>query len=221
MFDDIKHETTDMLLKIKLYVDEISQMIPPVPESPSDFQNALKGLFFVYLYGVYEKIITKTIGRTIEELNSSGAKISECRIELSSLIFSPEYDAIYGVGESKKWNRRWDISKKYQENPPIDITETLFPTDGRNIQDKQLTSLSMSFGNDYNIFPRPETKGYLIELVQFRNYIAHGDYLPQDIGKKFSITDLEKRLHCIDELCTYTVDSYEDYISNKKYLKQF
>lgn len=220
MFDDIKHTATDRLLKVKLYLNEIPDQAPLPSVAPNEFANTLKGLFFVYLYGVFEMVITKTVARTIEELNTSGARISECKIELSALIFSPEYDALYGVGDKKKWDRRWDISNKYIADCPLNIIETILPTDGRNIQEGQLRSIANTFGNDYSIFPRPETRGYVVELVQFRNFIAHGDELPQDIGKRFSIADLEMRLQHIDELCTYTIDHYEDYIQNQKYLKK-
>lgn len=220
MFDDLKRDSTDKLIKIKLYLSEIDAMIPTPPALPNEFQNTLKGLFFVYLYGVFEMVVTKTVGRTIDELNSSGAKISECKVELFSLIFSAEYDALYGVGESKKWPRRWDISKKFAEDQPIDITDTLFPTDGRNIKKNQLESISNSFGNSHPIFPRQETQGYLEELVRYRNFIAHGDMLPQEIGRNFSIPDLKKRCERIDELCTYLIDNYEAYITGKEYLKQ-
>lgn len=155
-------------------------MVPEPPSVPSEFVNTLKGLFFVYLYGVFEMVVTKTTGRTVDGLNESGAKISECKIELASLILSPEYDALYGAGENSKWPKRWNISKKLKDDQPITIIETLFPTDGKNIRQKQLQSLAMSFGNDYPLFPRSETRGYLEELVQNKNYVAHGDKLPQE-----------------------------------------
>ncbi len=218
MYEDIKREATDKLIKVKLYLNEIKASIAPPPALPNEFQNTLKGLFFVYLYGIFEMVITKTIGRTIDGLNSSGVKVSDCKLELLSLILNPEYDALYGVGENKKWPRRWDVSQKLIEDQPLCIIETLFPTDGKNIQKKQLESLNKSFGNNHPIFPRPEIQGYLEELVRFRNYIAHGDMLPQEIGRSFSIVELEKRCSSIDELCTYFIDSYEEYISNQEYL---
>ena len=63
-----------------------------------------------------------------------------------------------------------------------------------SIQKKQLESLNKSFGNNHPIFPRPEIQRY------------------------FSIVELEKRCSSIDELCTYFIDSYEEYISNQEYL---
>lgn len=218
MFEDIKQEATEKLMKVRLYLIEVDRNIPPPPAIPDEFQNSLKGLFFVYLYGIFEMLVTKTVRRTIDELNASGVKISECKWELLSLILSPEYDALYGVGETKKWPRRWDISEKLKQDQRLYILETLFPTDGKNIRKSQLESLYKSFGNPHPVFPRLEIQGYLDELVQYRNYIAHGDMLPQEIGRNYTITDLEKRRSSIDELSTYMIDCYESYILNQEYL---
>lgn len=219
MFDDIKEETTSGFLKVKAYLSELGVALPPPPTPPSDFQNTLKGLFFVYIYGVYERTVTKTVGRTIAGLNSAGVKISECKIDLLTLILSSEYDALYGAGESTKWPKRWNVSQKLIDDEQLYIVEELFPTDGKNIRKKQLESLYKSFGNEQPIFPRPEMQGYLDEVVQYRNYIAHGDMLPQDIGKRFTIAELEMRRQNVDELCTYFIDSYEKYVINGEYLK--
>lgn len=219
MFDDIKREATDKIIKIKLYVSQINNIAPTPPESPGEFYNTLKGLFFVYLYGIFEMVVTKTIRRTIDKLNSSGVNINQCKLDLLPLILSPEFDAIYGVGGTKKWQRRWAVSKKLIDNEPLYINESLFPTDGRNIQKKQLESLYITFGNNNPVFPRPEMQGYLEELVRYRNYIAHGDMLPQEIGRRFTMNDLEIRLSNIDELCTYFIDSFDSYIMQEDYLQ--
>ncbi len=218
MFDDIKQEATEKLIKVKLYLSGIDSGISRLALVSDEFQNSLKGLFFVYLYGIFEMTVIKTIRRTIDELNSADVRISECKRELLSLILSPEYDALHGVGENKKWPRRWDISRKLIDNEKLDIVENLIPTDGRNIKKDQLESIYKSFGNSNPVFPRPEIQGYLDELVRYRNYIAHGDMLPQEIGRNYTVADLEKRRGSIDELCTYIIDSYESYIVNQEYL---
>ena len=143
MFSDIKQDSVDKFLRIKLFLEETEQMEPAPPTIPSDFYNALKGFFFVYVYGIFESSVVATIARTIDCLNATGVSISQCKQELLSLVLSPEYDALANVGEGKKWPKRWEISKKLSEDSNIYIEESLFPTDGRNIQKKQLESLKI------------------------------------------------------------------------------
>ena len=199
MFNDIKREATSSLIKVKIYLAQISSAQPVPPEPTGDFFNSLKGLFFVYLYGIFESVVTKTTRRTIEYLNDKGITISQCKYELFDLILSPEFDALSNVGTTKKWQKRWDISNKINSNSIIQIIPTILPTDGGNIDKTQLDSIRQSFGNSRDIFPYPEIQGYLSEMVLYRNHIAHGDELPQDIGRKFTINELELRLMSIEK----------------------
>ena len=93
MFSDIKQDSVDKFLRIKLFLEETEQMEPAPPTIPSDFYNALKGFFFVYVYGIFESSVVATIARTIDCLNATGVSISQCKQELLSLVLSPEYDA--------------------------------------------------------------------------------------------------------------------------------
>ena len=219
MFSQIKQDATANLHHIKLYLDEVASIIPPPPSNPTDFHNSLKGLFFVYLYGVYEAIVTRTVQKTLEALNSSHTPLSDCSDNLLSLILNNEYDALHNVGNSKKWEKRWNISNKIHDNAPISLNTELIPTDGRNYQYSQLSSIIKSFGVPHDPLPRAEIGGHIREIVENRNHIAHGDELPQDVGKRYTVTELSKLRQEIDEFCTYFVDMFENYISTSEYKK--
>lgn len=219
MFSELKNNSNLKLHDIRMYIDKINT----TPSSPlsniSDFDNANKGLFFVYLYGVFESIIKTTIGVTIEHLNSSSITLANCKKELLCMIFDGEYTSLYSVGNDKKWDKRWSISTRLRLNEIVVINPNVFPTDGKNIKVKQLESIFNSFGFQEDILPRGEIGGYINEMVQNRNHIAHGDVLPHDIGKRYTIVDLNKRFDCIDEYCTYFMDICENYIDNNYYLE--
>lgn len=216
MFKDVRAEITRKFLDIKNWIEEIVVDTKNI----NDNQATSRGLFFVYIYGVYEAIIHHIITSTITELNNSGIASNSCIYELTALLFSNEYDSIYGAGEKTKWEKRWAISDKMKINQPIQISEVLFPTDGKNIRIGQLESLKRTFGIVEPIIPRQEIQGYIHEMVEFRNYIAHGDELPKDVGKRFTKQDILKRHLIIQDECNYLCDLFEDYIVNKKYVRR-
>lgn len=215
MFDDIRDSITRNIRDIKIWVTNI-----PEDRNYDDGRATSYGLFFVYIYGVYEATVRQIISKTITELNNSAAVVDQCSYGLYSLLFSPEYDSLYSVGNDHKWEKRWAISDKLQQNPPIHISECLFPTDGKNIRYEQLESLKKSFGIEDNVLPRNEIRGYISEMVDNRNYVAHGDKLPKEVGRQFTKTELLQRCEYISEVCTYLCDSYENYILNRKYIRQ-
>lgn len=219
MFSEIKRTTTASILEIKKYLDELDKLIPDLPLQPTEFHNSLKGLFFVYLYGVYESAVTKTVRTTIEALNDSHVLLSECIVELYTMILNNEYDSLEGVGRKNKWKNRWKIPAKLNANEQIQVNTEVLPTDGQNYQYAQLESIVKSFGVPHDVLPRAEIGGYIAEMVKHRNHIAHGDKLPGDIGRGYTVSELSSQLQKIDEFCTYFIDMFETYINTSEYKK--
>ena len=215
MFEDIREKITRNILEIKLWIENIEEN-----RNNMDFQATCYGLFFVYLYGVYEAIVKQVISITIDELNHTGIGIDSCIYELYPVLLSNEYDSLYQVGNDKKWERRWDISRKLSSNNSISIPNALFPTDGRNIKVKQLDSLKNSFGINRDVLPRPEIGGYIQEMVDHRNHIAHGDVLPKEVGRRYTKNDILNLCANISEECNYLCEIYEDYLVERKYVRQ-
>jgi hypothetical protein len=219
LFNEVKNTANLKLHDIRMYIDEIDITTISPLSSISDFDNATKGLFFVYLYGVFENIIKTTVTVTIECINNSSIALSNCKKELLCMAFDGEYTSLYNVGNDKKWEKRWNISTRLRENLNIIINPNVFPTDGKNIKVKELESIFKSFGFIEDILPRGEIGGYINEMVKNRNHIAHGDELPHEVGRRYTITDIKKSFECIDEYCTYFIDICENYIENNKYIE--
>lgn len=211
VFEDIKEEVTRKFCELKLWISNISET--------DMYSTITRGLFFVYIYGIYEEIVRRVISKTIDELNSAQVTIEQCIFELYPLIFSEEYDSLYNVGNEHKWEKRWNISKKFTQNNYIYIPHELMPTDGKNIRYKQLNSIANSFGMNESILPRNEMGGYIQEMVNNRNYIAHGNKLPKEVGREYTNDDLLLRCNYISEVCMHIVNTYERYISERRYMK--
>ena len=136
-----------------------------------------------------------------------------------TLALSKRYDSLYNVGSEHKWERRWDISDEFTKNSKVEIPVELFPTDGKNIRIRQLTSIGKSFGISAPVIPSPEVGHYIEEMVTNRNDIAHGNKSPKEIGRGVTKADLILRCDRISEICSYVVETYEQYISEHKYLR--
>lgn len=214
MFTDIRNEITRDFLELK-------QWVSFMPNEQHGFNKELlaisRGLFFVYVYGLYEKIIHNVIARTISILNNASIPIDKCIFELYSLIFSKEYDEIHDVGRDRKWEKRWNIVEKIKSNQCINIPNDIFPTDGKNLRYRQLNSLAKSFGVKDDVLPDSSVGGYINEMVDNRNHIAHGNYTPKEIGRKYTKKDLLKRCNIISDICSHTLNIYEKYIVNETY----
>lgn len=213
MFNSIREEETQKFLELKIWLQSLNDSSPSC--------NIEKGLFFVYIYGIYESTIRSVIQETINALNSSGITINQCIYDLYALIFAPEYDSLQNVGHHHMWDKRLEISKKMSNNPQISISNTIIPTDGRNFNYKQLDSLAKSFGLTQAILPSPESKGYISEMVINRNAIAHGEKTPKEVGRANTIDDLRNKYEHIYSICDYIINIYEVYIIREHFRRKF
>ena len=60
---------------------------------------------------------------------------------------------------------------------------------------------------------------YFMVMVDNRNYIAHGNKTPKEVGREVSVNDLQRKLDHISEACAYIIELYEKYIEEQMYLK--
>lgn len=74
MFDEIKNEMTRKMLELRIWLSNI--------DDNNEFSVINKGLFYVYIYGIYEETVRNVVQKTIEELNSKSVKIDECIYDL-------------------------------------------------------------------------------------------------------------------------------------------
>ena len=147
MFDEIKNEMTRKICELRIWLSNM--------RDDDDFSSINKGLFYVYIYGIYEEIVRQTVQKTIEELNARSVK----------------------------------INTKMIENPIVLIPNEIIPTDGKNLRYRQLQSIAKTFGIHDDILPRPEIGGDIQEMVNNRNYIAHGNKTPKEVGREVSVSD--------------------------------
>lgn len=111
------------------------------------------------------------------------------------------------------------VIMKLTRNPIVSIPNEIVPTDGKNLRYRQLESIAKSFGIHNAILPRAEIGGNIQEMVDNRNYIAHGNKTPKEVGREVSVNDLQCKLDHISEACTYIIELYEKYIEEQMYLK--
>lgn len=211
MLSDIQKELTKKFLTMKFWLYKLDD---------GNLYEIEKGLFFVYIYGIFEWLVKIITQRTIESINEYGGKIDEFIYDVYPLIFSQEIDSLQGCGIRKKWIAGAQISQRLKENNTVVIANEIFPTNGRNIHLPQLTSIATVFGIKEDVIPNKESEGYLSEVIKNRNYIAHGEKEPCEVGAGYSKKDIFTIYTVIYELSDFILQQYNNYIKNKNFLKK-
>lgn len=182
-------------------------------------KRTLKGLFFVHAYSIIEYAIYSTVSNTIKKINNKLINLSDMKCVMLSLALNPNINSIKDVGRNKTWDKRVELFKELDENPLVNIDETLMPTDGSNITTLQLHSIWKVFSIGSPIVPRPELNGRINEIAENRRSISHGRNKPEEVGRRY--TDIEINKICLDanELSSYFVNTFSDYLTRELFKK--
>src|SRR5215203_2779508 len=135
MLKDISRTSSRRLQEVRSYLGMVRKIASKT--SPLTFSSEItiaKGLFFVHLYGVFEYTVTSAI----QIINASPYTIADCQPVLLSLILNPNCDSLSDARRTKTWEKRWDLFDQVYSVNSINIDNSLFPTDGKNIRYSQL-----------------------------------------------------------------------------------
>lgn len=218
MFSDLKSDSTSKLVEIREYLDLTSSLIPAPPAPTPNSVLSAKGFFYVHIYGVFEYTVTTAVKKTISYINAENVALNDLKPLLLSMALNPECDAITST-VGKKWEKRWTLLKKIRDNEISSIAIEILPTNGKNIRYSQLESIWTTFCIDDPILNIPSIGGRIKDIVDNRNSIAHGNFTPSEIGSRVSMTELYNRYNEMSNYCSYLIQVFEDYITNKDYLK--
>jgi hypothetical protein len=219
MLEAVSSEATARLIDVRLYLS-LLRSIARTTRSPSvkPSFSAAKGLFFVYLYGVYEYVLTAALREVLRSINSEGIRVLDCQPVLLSMALDAECESLSFSGRNTAWERRRILFQRVRSAEPVVINESLIPTDGRNLQVLQLQSIWDTLAIKDPVLPDMRLRGRLEEVVQKRNAIAHGREAPSYVGGRFTLQELQARYRSMDRICSHLIATFQKYLEEKQYL---
>jgi hypothetical protein len=194
-----------------------NELAPPQIEPAS--VAILRGMFYVHLYGYFEYSINKAVESLLINISSKSIKYNE----LDHIFYAAALDAKFTSCESPgkrraKWERRKNLLETQVSNGEVNIPDTMFSYDLQNIWTETLVYIFNVLG--INIYPLPDKaySGYIDELVDKRNAVAHGRESPALIGIK-RCAELQKILNVANETVAHVIACFEAYVSNLEMIK--
>lgn len=218
MLRGVAANSTTHLREVRSLLNAINRMLGAPRTFPSTDATIAKGLFFVHLYGAYEYTVSSAVQQTLELIDNMGHEVVEYKPTMLSVVLDAKCKAVANVGLKKLWEKRWELFDQIVPGNVVNIDNTVLPTDGGNLKQKQLEMVWKSLCVTTPVLSSPLLRGRLEELVDNRNAIAHGRESPSVVGRRYSTADLEKRYNDVNALCTHIIQALEDHLNNKDFL---
>ena len=165
---------------------------------------------FVQLYGAYEYAVHAAVQAVLVAVQADGLCPRDLHQKSLTLILNPQFLSASQGGRT--WERRRDLVASFESTVPLQkIDETLFPKDGSHYRVAQLETIWAVFGITVPVLPEARLKGRIDELVDNRNALAHGRRTPEEIGGRYSTSDIERRVDDIQRVAIYILTQMEEH----------
>lgn len=208
---DVKMILSDREKEIDLYFSHISSI-----EDTSDkiLFKILKANILLMLYNLVEAIVSNSVDTIRNNIyNDSSTQFDYLKSQIKSQI----------IKDLKK-NISPDAFVQSCRNISNDIIKLSFKKEDiskGNIDRNVIIRLSDTYGFNVQNSIYQETKhGETLTIIkERRNDLAHGTYSFSEIGKEYSISDIEKIKNQTIKYLYFVIQEIETYLNNKNYLE--
>ncbi len=221
MFAALQTEIVDRCFSADAFFTAVGggSTAPPAGTAATAIATA-KGLMFVELYAVYEFTVVGIVRAAICAIKAKPTPISTIRLELLGMALHNEITAVSTCGPARTWKNRMELFLRTNSTDPLDVADDLFPGDGSHFRVQQLRTIWALFGISAEVVPEIRLLGRIEELVEMRNAVAHGRRTAVEVGRTFSIHDIQTRIADTRTICLYLNATMQAHVADPANLQR-
>jgi hypothetical protein len=168
--------------------------------------RTLKGLLFVHIFAVYEYAITNSFAAVVRQFNTHSLRYVDVKRPVLALALDSEFKSIANLSDRRSWPTKIDLLSRANCGDTVTIPDTLFPRDETHYRPAQLKVICITLGLPSGaLIPDPRLIGWINEVVENRNRVAHGRETAEAVGGRYSSADLDVRRMHMDQICNHIV----------------
>ncbi len=173
-----------------------------------------KGLVFVALYGLYEYTVRASVRTSLTMIKLHGRPINTIIPELLGLALDAEIASVIDSARTRHWGSRVELFQKSCGSSLVDVADTAFPHDGSHYRIAQLRTIWTVFDIRKPVVPNGRLIPLIDELVENRNSIAHGRDTAEDVGHRYTDTEMLQKANGTQAICLHIVDTMKNHCSD-------
>ncbi len=220
MFSEISKNVTTRLFEVRRLLAHIQALEGILPSDPAvaDIVGILRGLFFVDLYGAFEYAVEQSVQTFLQHLSAAGIPYREFEQLLFAITLHQEFESAATVAHRKKWSQRRSLLTKQISGDTCQVNDLMFHYYLQSISYSTIRDIFEWLCIPKSAVPDTRIIGYIDEISGARMEIAHGRKSAQDVGRRWSSSDLEKRLEAIGEESNYIIASFDEFVIQKGFV---
>jgi hypothetical protein len=215
----VRHGARSRFAETQVFLNHLTAIEPNDPTTPDSLEfKIMKGLFHVQLYSALEKTVNEIIENTLTYIRAAGVKNIHYAIPFNTISLVDKLKSFKDSGHNNFFNKAIEIFEELTSRNVGPINESAFSNNLQNVWTKTIDEVIKSFGiKGFRIDRRTRTT--IDELVEKRNAVAHGRESAAVVGERFRTDVLRRKSQLIVDFAFELIDLFEDYYSNKGFLK--
>ncbi len=187
---------------------------------PASAESAaiLRGLFFVHLYGALEHAISLSVQVLLQEMTKAAIPYRRFEHNLHAVVLDDHFRSLADSGLKPRWPKRRELLAKQISAEPCSLNDTVFHDQLQNIWFKTLQAIFEYLCIQRDAVPEERMRGYIDEIVENRNAIAHGRQSAHGVGRRITSSDLDERLDAVIRVIDYVLSCFEEYLQNREFI---
>ncbi len=156
-----------------------------------DLSQTAKGLAFVQVYAIHEYTVKNVVRIAIDEIAAHSHKYADLRPSLLTLFLDPQLRSLRDCDPKNVWENRLKLLDRSTSEGSV-LSVDVLPGDNTHFRHTQIKLILRVFGVTRAPTVRRRHLYRIDEVVNNRNFIAHGLETPVDVGRRYSRQDITR-----------------------------
>ena len=173
----------------------------------------MRGLFYVHLYGAFEFSVNRVVVAATQAINQAQLTQKEVCHSLGALVLDRSFNSLSQT--TRRWPSRLELIRLRHSTTIAQIDDGSIEL--QNIWLHTLEQIFEVFGLTKSPIYDLTKAGYIGEIVEARNKIAHGEDSPLVYGSSKRSAELQTTHDVIRTEAFYIHDCFNDYLQAQEY----
>lgn len=218
MWEQLRNEVIDRFTSVEAYFKATGRF------RGESLTQASKGWAFVHIYSAYEFTVTASMRTAIDAVVAHQHTILELEPRLMALFLDSYLISVKECDPQDTWTRRTVLLSQLFKSGPAFVRNTIFPKshkkEGKQFRPQQLQLIFDIFGVPRTPIRMARHLHRIVEIVETRNLIAHGEETADDVGRRFSRAEISKRISQVRTVCLQFIQALETHCSDPQLQKR-
>lgn len=207
----------ERLSEVLLYLNHISSLELAVGVPVAQELKIMKGMFFVILYGALEKSTHESVQLLLLKIKGLEPKNNHVIHPFYVVSMARRWKSIKETGYKDVLTQMSGFFTAMESNDYLGMDESLFAAVLQNVWAKTIEEVVVALGVPGFSLPVGD-RALIDELVRNRNAVAHGRESASEIGERYRIDDLRRKLNEIQLFIVGFIDRLEVYYEQREFL---